>query len=285
MKLILNADDFGSSPEVNRAIMRAHQEGVLTSCSLMVTGEAFEEAVDLARRNPGLGVGLHLTTVLGKSVLSPREIPHLVNELREFSPYPSSSGCRYFFSPTARQELHQEIQAQFEKFAATRLPFSHIDGHLHHHIHPIIFAEAVQQASRFGVKAMRVPLDNLRLNLKFDHGHWPAKTIDSLIFGLLGLSMRKRLQRAGIRFADQVYGHFQSGKMSQEYFQFLLRHINDEVNEVYFHPAAYDKEQLLNPHQRQQEIEFETLLSPEVKREIEQRGIQLINYGDLQFRQ
>lgn len=71
MKLIVNADDFGSSPEVNRAIICAYQNGILTSCSLMVTGEAFEEAVNLAKKNPGMGVGLHLTTVLGKSVLSP----------------------------------------------------------------------------------------------------------------------------------------------------------------------------------------------------------------------
>ncbi len=284
MKLIVNADDFGSSLEVNRAIIRAHQDGILTSCSLMVAGEAFEEAVGLARRNPGLGVGLHLTTVRGKSVLAPREIPHLVDELGKFSPHPAPSGCRYFFSPLARRELRQEIQAQFEKFAATKLPFSHIDGHLHHHIHPVIFAEAVRQASRFGVKAMRVPLDNLHLNLKFDHGHWVAKIIYSLIFGVLCRLMKKQLRRAGIRFADQVYGHIQSGKMDREYFQFLLRHIKEGVNEVYFHPAAHDKERLLYPHHMQQEIELEILLNPEVKREIQQLGIQLINYWDLQFR-
>jgi hopanoid biosynthesis associated protein HpnK len=285
MKLIINADDFGSSREVNRAIIRAHQEGILTSCSLMVAGEAFEEAVDLARRNPGMGVGLHLTTVRGKSVLPPDIIPHLVNELGEFSLRPALSGCRYFFSPLARRELRMEIQAQFERFASTRLPFSHIDGHLHHHIHPVIFAETVRQASRFGVKAMRVPLENLRLNLKFDHAHWPGKSMYSLIFGFLGRAMRKRLQIEGMRFADQVYGHFQSGNMNREYFQFLLRHINDEVIEVYFHPAAYEKDQVHDPHQRQQEIELGTLLNPEVRREIHHLGIQLINYWDLQSKQ
>ncbi|MFM7381630.1 MAG: ChbG/HpnK family deacetylase, partial [Microcystaceae cyanobacterium] len=115
-QLIINGDDFGLSSSVNQAIIQAHQEGILTSTSLMVTGSAFSEAVALAKQNPRLGVGLHLTLVCGRSQLSYREIPHLVNEQGHFLNDPVQAGLRYQFSASARQELKQEIQAQLQAF-------------------------------------------------------------------------------------------------------------------------------------------------------------------------
>src|SRR5882724_3324129 len=89
LRLIINADDFGMSEEVNEAAIRAYKEGVLTSTSLMVTAAAFEQAVRLAKENPGLAVGIHLVTVVGKSVLPHREIPTLVDEKGNFSNNPA----------------------------------------------------------------------------------------------------------------------------------------------------------------------------------------------------
>src|ERR1700680_3490540 len=87
-RLIVNADDFGISEEVNVAIIRAHKEGILTSASLMVTGTAFDHAVRLARENPHLGVGIHLVTVMGQSALSPSEVSSLVDSQGNFSNNP-----------------------------------------------------------------------------------------------------------------------------------------------------------------------------------------------------
>src|SRR5438067_12769786 len=84
-RLIVNADDFGMSEAVNEAIIRAHRQGVLTSASLMVTGEAAAQAVQLAKENPGLAVGLHLVAVMGRSVLPQSEIPTLVDAAQNFS--------------------------------------------------------------------------------------------------------------------------------------------------------------------------------------------------------
>src|SRR5207245_2662387 len=83
-RLIINADDFGRSAAINEAVIRAHKEGVLTTASLMVNEPALEEAVQLARQNPALGVGLHLTLLCGHSALGPDKIPGLVNEKQEF---------------------------------------------------------------------------------------------------------------------------------------------------------------------------------------------------------
>ena len=112
-RLIVNADDFGSSEAVNAAVVRAYTEGVLTSCSLMVTGEAFEHAVCLAHAHPGLAVGLHLVTVMGRAVLSPAEIPTLVDAAGYFSSNPTAAGCKYYFSPQARRVQVQTTRPEF----------------------------------------------------------------------------------------------------------------------------------------------------------------------------
>src|ERR1041385_5459776 len=88
-RLIVNADDFGRSHSINEAVIRAHREGILTSASLMVNEPSCAEAVEFAKQNPNLGVGLHLTLLMGHSALPPKEIPGLVNERREFSDDPA----------------------------------------------------------------------------------------------------------------------------------------------------------------------------------------------------
>src|SRR5690349_13442158 len=88
-RLIVNADDFGRSPAINRAILSAHREGILTTASLMVNEPACAEAVELAKANPSLGIGLHLSLLCGHSGLSQKAIPGLVNESNEFTQSPT----------------------------------------------------------------------------------------------------------------------------------------------------------------------------------------------------
>src|SRR5665213_3777830 len=95
-RLIVNADDFGRSPSINAAVIRAHREGILTSASLMVNESAFDESVELARQNPKLGIGLHLTLLVGHSALPPEKIPGLVNARGEFGNNPFIVGLKYF---------------------------------------------------------------------------------------------------------------------------------------------------------------------------------------------
>src|SRR5258706_13042294 len=87
-RLIVNADDFGRSRSINQAVIRAHKEGILTTASLMVNEPAFAEAVELAKANPTLGIGLHLTHLCGHSTLPPGQIPRLVKGNSEVSNNP-----------------------------------------------------------------------------------------------------------------------------------------------------------------------------------------------------
>ena len=151
-RLIVNADDFGRSPSINEAVIRAHREGILTSASLMVNEPAFEEAAVLARQNPRLAVGLHLTLVCGHSTRPPESIRGLVNAAGEFSRSPVMAGFRYFAQRSLRPQLREEIRAQFRKFGGVGVPLDHLNGHLHIHLHPTVLKILLKDSELYSFK-------------------------------------------------------------------------------------------------------------------------------------
>jgi len=235
--VVFTGDDFGFSRGVNRAIIEAHERGVLTRASLMVTGEAFDEALALARSHPRLRVGLHLVLVCGWSVLSPVEIPSLVDGARCFASRPVPSGLRYQFSSRARRELRLEIRAQLEKFQRTGLLLSHVDGHLHMHMHPVALRILVELAPEFEIKEIRLPSEELDLALKLDRSRETEKRIWSLVFRGLRRYGERCLKSAGIDYRDRVYGLLASGRMTEAYLSGLLPQIRSNRVEIYSHPA------------------------------------------------
>jgi len=283
-RLIVNADDFGSSEAVNEAVVRAYTEGVLTSCSLMVTGAAFEHAVRLAHAHPGLAVGIHLVTVMGRAVLSPAEIPTLVDEAGCFSSNPAAAGCTYYFSSQARCELRHELAAQFQKFSTTGLHLSHIDGHLHLHVHPVILNIALELGAWYGVRRMRVPQEEYHLALGFDRQNAGTKAVHTLLFGLLATWMKRQLRAHGFVWAERVYGNLHSGRMDEAYFLYTLEHLRAGTNEIYFHPAVYPGGQPLTVDERQGTREFAALTSRAVGGRLRELGIALMTYSDLDHR-
>lgn len=280
-RVILNGDDFGVSEEVNHAMVAAFRRGVLSSCSLIVTGDAAPHAVKLARENPGLAVGLHLVTVLGKSVLPPKEIPALVDRNGYFPSDPAIAGLRYFFCPTARKQLKRELSAQFEQFRATGLSASHVDSHLHMHVHPVVFDAAVDLARKHGIRGMRLPEDDLWTAVRFDGRLSAARMLTTLVFRLLCLRMKRVLRREGFAFAPRVFGHLMSGGMTEEYVLHVLRHLPVATNEIYFHPALCHSVERGGATAAQLAKEFEILVSPRVKEAIRTGGIDVINYSNL----
>jgi hopanoid biosynthesis associated protein HpnK len=191
--LIINGDDFGQSLAVNRAIIAAHQRGVLTSASLMINEPAADDAIERALQTPTLAVGLHLSTVLGRARLRPDEIPAIVGLNGQFSRSPVRAGLNYFFNPRARRDLKREVRAQFEAFAATGLPFSHVDGHNHLHMHPVVFAELIDLCEEFGVKRIRVINGDAQVHSAITGELGPGEVVISRIFTLLARWCHQRL--------------------------------------------------------------------------------------------
>ncbi|MBI3852130.1 MAG: hopanoid biosynthesis-associated protein HpnK [Verrucomicrobia bacterium] len=269
-RLIVNADDFGRSSSINLAVIRAHREGILTTASLMVNEPAFAEAVALAKENPRLGVGLHLTLLGGHSALSAEEIPSLVNPQHEFVDCPVKAGLRYFARKSLRDQLRQEIHAQFEKFRATGLPLDHVNGHLHLHLHPTIFRILMEDADRLGIRRFRFTRDPFWLNARLASGHWGYRVSHALIHRLLSGRALPVLQRKNIRHTLQVFGLLQNARVDQGFVTRLLPQLPAGDSELYSHPSLDEFKH-----------EFDALVSPRVKALVEELGIKLIRYEDL----
>ncbi len=269
-RLIVNADDFGRSHSINQVVIRAHREGILTTASLMVNGDAFDEAVELAKQNPALGVGLHLTLVCGKATCGRMEIPDLVNPLGEFSNSPVATGARYFFNRGLRLQLAREIAAQFAKFKATGLVLDHVNGHLNLHLHPTVFEMLASRCQEWGIRRMRVTDDPFTLNRRLAGGKWFYRASHALIFGRLSRRARRVLARSEIRFTDHVFGLLQNGRVDERYIAKLLPELPRGDSELYSHPSLDEFRH-----------EFEALISPRVKAQVRELGIGLIRYQDL----
>jgi hopanoid biosynthesis associated protein HpnK len=269
-RLIVNADDFGASPAINQAVIRAHREGILTTASLMVNEPARAEAVRLARENPRLGVGLHLTLLLGRAALPPEQIPGLVNAHGEFSRRPVGVGLRYFFLRRLRAQLRAEIHAQFDTFHATGLPLDHVNGHLHLHLHPVVFDILLEDAAALGIRHLRLTRDCLARSRRMTRGRWLYRASHALIYELLSRRARAPLRRRGIRHAQITFGLLQTGRVDEDYVLKLLPELPAGDSELYSHPSLDE----FRP-------EFEALISPRVRDRVRELGIELIRYQDL----
>jgi hopanoid biosynthesis associated protein HpnK len=263
-QLIVNADDFGRSTEINQAVIRAHREGVLNSASLMVAGPAAAEAIELARQNPALAVGLHLVVVDGPAVLPPERIPHLVDSRGRFPDQPVRLGLRYAFSRRAKCELKDEITAQFEQFAATGLALSHVDGHQHMHLHPVVYDLMLPLARKLIARRIRIVRDDLALALRYDPARRAAKSLSAAIFAALAL----RCRRCPIPALPRTYGFYQSGNVTKSYVLLALQEMHESA-EMYFHPTVGQRLDALGPNAG----DLETLLDQEVRAAIEARGL------------
>ncbi|MTJ28715.1 hopanoid biosynthesis-associated protein HpnK [Aphanizomenon sp. UHCC 0183] len=274
--LVINADDFGFSQGVNAAIIQAHEEGILTSTSLMVSGDAAQEAIALAKDHPQLAVGLHLVLVCGKSVLPPSQIPHLVDSQGNFSSNPTQAGLSYQFNQATRAELRLEISAQLEKFRDSGLNLAHVDGHLHLHVHPVILNILTEFAAEFQIKFIRLPSEELSKNLKIDNRNLLTKIVWSIVFGQLRRYGEGLLKANNIKFADRVYGLLQTGDMSEKYLLGLIPQIESELVEIYSHPALVNTET-----NNGGEVELAALLSQEVRQLLTVKDFKLSNYNQL----
>jgi hopanoid biosynthesis associated protein HpnK len=278
-ELIINADDFGLSSAANRGVLRAWQQGILTGASLMVGGAAFEEAVALAAQNPGLQVGLHLTLVQGRAVLAEPGLPALTDASGDFGNDPVLAGMRYFFLKPLRKRLYREIEAQIVKCREAGIALSHVDGHLNIHMHPVVFDILCELMPKYGIKSFRLSRENLGVNLALDRQRVVGKCADAFIFAQLAKRCRPMLDRLGIRYAGEVKGLLNSGRMTEDYLLKALDSVGEGLTEIYFHPGCRPCAELDRwmPEYRHDE-ELAALTSAQVARKLAQLGIRLRNY-------
>ena len=247
--LIVNADDFGFTRDVNQGIVEAHRHGILTATTLMATGAAFGHAVELARAHPTLDVGCHLVLVGGFSALSPHD------------PLPASVRQLTAAVAARRIRILDELRAQLSRLLEAGLAPSHLDTHKHTLLLPPVAFAVARLSQEFGIRWIRRPLEV------------PA----------LGAWLRLALRRRGCLFTDHFLGLGLTGRLDSASLVRLLRSLPTGVTELMCHPGFLGAELRTAPTRLKEsrEQEFQALISPEVRRTVEECSIHLVNYRSL----
>jgi hopanoid biosynthesis associated protein HpnK len=235
-RLIVNADDLGLTPAVNRGVVRAFQDGIVTSASLLVTGSAFEEAVALARQNPELDVGLHLTLVEERAVLGHEALPTLIDETGRLPPTSGEFLRRAFLGRISWDEVEREIAAQIARFQETGVRLSHLDSHQHLHMFPPLFQIVSRLTIGMDDVWIRNPIGPWRKSPDTPIGRWLQR---------LGLNLTCLWARAlhgppQAQMPDGMYGFEVGGRLTRSALEQILRRIPDGLCELICHPGEED---------------------------------------------
>jgi chitin disaccharide deacetylase len=159
-RLILNADDFGLTRGINRAIAELHTAGALTSATLMANGPAFEDAVTITRTHPTLGIGCHIVLTNGTPISPPEQIPSLLGPDRKTF-HPSLPAFLYALlrNQIREDEVLLEARAQIQKLQSAGIPITHIDTHKHTHLFPTITRPLLAACEAASIPAIRNPFE------------------------------------------------------------------------------------------------------------------------------
>ena len=194
--------------------------------------------MERAHRLPSLRVGLHVVLVNGRPVLPAEKVSALVDAHGEFSSDLFAAGVRYFFSPEARRQLRAEIRAQFEAFRATGLRLDHVNAQNHFHVHPTVFRLILEIGRDYGLSAVRIPREPFAPSWRAQRNMMVARFANDVLLAPWLSLMRLRARRAGLVSNDFIFGMNDSGRMTPERVQRIVRALPAGVSEVYLHPAT-----------------------------------------------
>jgi chitin disaccharide deacetylase len=285
--LIVNADDLGWSEGVNRGIAEAHGNGMVTSASLLANGAAFVLAVELARTAPGLGVGVHLNLSDGQPAAERETVTSLLNDEGEFASGPEGLLLRMARRAVELGEVEREWDAQIARVRDAGIAPTHLDGHKHVHMLPGLFEIALRLAKRHGIAAIRVANEesSLRTALAAGPDRRPGivmrQGVQARGLKLLARDAREMAERAGIATADYFCGIAQTGELTREGVERLLRSLPEGTTELMTHPGYLD-EGLKNSATRLQESreeEVRILTDKGIRNVVASEGIRLIDYS------
>ena len=251
-RLVVNADDFGFTRDVNLGIVEAHREGILTATTLMATGAAFADAVRLAKENPTLDVGCHLV---------------LVGD----PPFPASVAKMIAAVTLGRIRVYDELAAQVSRILDAGLTPTHLDTHKHTHLLPAVLDAVARVSQDFRIPWVRRPFD-------FGRTHGAGRA-----FGLVRGRFERILTARGCRFTDAFAGFRITGRYTAAELAALIRALPEGSTEFMCHPGRCGEE-LRAARTRlkdSREEELRALKSPEVRSALKESGVALCSYREL----
>ena len=287
-KLIINADDFGSGRAVNEALARAHEFGTVTSASLMAGGQGFAQAVEICREHKGLGVGLHFTLTQGRPLADPREVPTLCDSEGAFF---SRAGLllRLLLGRVRAEHIRIELEAQLSRTDQAGIALTHLDGHQHVHVFPVVFGLVadVAQGRRL---ALRIPdEERLRAELDGPSGLKPFQRTRKQLLRPFCRSARRRCRKQNIRANDHFRSYFglvpAPARVGLEAYLRLVDGLKPGLTEMMVHPALgmgdiqlWGQDEAIR---KDRGYEAEVLSDPRFKSALEASGVRLIHYGEM----
>ena len=261
-KLVVNADDFGFTHDVNQGIVEAHRQGILTATTLMATGAAFDDAVRLARENPALDVGVHLV---------------LVGE----PPFPATVAQFTRAAAFGRIRIYDQLQTQVRRILDAGLEPTHLDTHKHTHLLPPVLEAVAQVSEEYKIPWVRRPFD-LPLTPAGPGVTW-AKQATSKSLSIVRGHFARVLARHGCRSTDHFAGFQITGRYAAVDLARLIRALPEGSTEFMCHPGLCGDE-LRGARTRlkeSREQELRALTSPEVRAALIESGVELVSYRAL----
>ena len=285
--LIVNADDLGWTEGVNRGILDAFRGGIVTSTTLLANGTAFAEAVKAAKSAPRLAVGVHLNLSDGEPVADRESVTSLLNDDGMLADGPEGLLLKRARGRLVLDEVEEEWDAQIQKVRDAGIRPTHLDGHKHVHMLPGLFTIALRLAKKYGIEAIRVSLEesSLRAALASGSRHRGGVVMKQGIqargLKLLARDARKQATRMGIATADFFCGIAQTGELTLEGVEQLLKCLPDGTTELICHPGHADEalQKTATRLQASRQKELEILTDIRVRNLVASRGIRLIDYG------
>jgi predicted glycoside hydrolase/deacetylase ChbG (UPF0249 family) len=241
-RLIINADDFGLAPGVNRAIVELQQAGALSSATLMANGPFFSPAVYMAFAQPALAVGCHVVLVDGTPCLRPAEVPSLVDP-RNPSSFRTTVGS--FFADMLRgrireEEIEAEAVAQIRRIQSSGITVSHIDSHKHVHAFPRVLAPLLRAARQCGVRCVRNPFEPW-WSLKATRPAGTVRRMQVHVMRTQGRAFTRLTREHGMITADGSMGLLATGVLDDSVLRSLLRAMPSGTWELVCHPGYSDR--------------------------------------------
>jgi hopanoid biosynthesis associated protein HpnK len=284
-RLVVNADDFGFTSGVNRAIVKAHSDGIVTSATLMANGPGFSEVKELAERFPKLSIGCHVVLIDGEPLLPPASIPSLTQSGR-FRDDLKTFAARALTGRLDATEITAEATAQIRRLQAAGVCVSHLDTHKHTHIFPKVLRPLLLAAAECGVRAVRNPFGPrlpLRLGELLKQPNLWTRWAEMTVLGTFAGRFRKAVQKEGLVTPDGTLGIEVTGSLNETLFTAIATSVPEGTWEFVCHPGYNDSDlQSARTRLREsREVELDVLTSPRAREMLARQGIDLISYRDL----
>ncbi len=275
-RLIINADDFGLDRAISSGILQAHDEGVLTSTSLVAGGEFADEAALAALKRPALGVGIHLSLLDTAPLEGSENVPSLVTAEGRFPPSTSSKiFVDLFMGRLDLAEIEREFEAQIRRVLDLGIAATHLDGHNHIHVFPSLVPLVIRLAKKYKIPAVRYPAEALWALRPFNSVKWAKKTALTLAAGL----NKRKWVKAGIRFPDRFRGMGHSGHLTRDRLLALIKALRPGITEIMCHPGEPPAGESKFPWEYEWAQEKDALCDPEVRALLDENKIERVNFS------